>query len=360
MTDLEIRDLKKSFKNTRVLHGLSLDITSGGFVSLLGPSGCGKTTLLRCIAGLESPSAGQIIIGDDDVTTLPPEQRRLGMMFQSYALFPHMTVLENVRFGLRMLKDRTVDDQRQAAREALARVRMDAFESRMPSELSGGQQQRIALARAIAFSPRILLLDEPLSNLDARLREEMQIELVELHREMGLTTVFVTHDQHEAMAMSDTVVLMRDGEIEQTGTPSELYRTPRTEFSAEFLGSANLIPAYANSGVARLASSDIEVPLADPNASGSGFLVLRQEVLSFGSAKEHKADAVVPAAVRTSVFRGAHSVAHVDAVGHYIKVMRPGSADIPPGGQGFMSWNSRDATWISKGVEDTASLPKSS
>lgn len=360
MTDLELKDLKKSFKNTAVLHGINLGISSGGFVSLLGPSGCGKTTLLRCIAGLESPSSGQIVIGDDDVTKLPPERRRLGMMFQSYALFPHMTVLENVRFGLRMLQDRAVSVQREAAREALSRVRMNSFESRKPAELSGGQQQRVALARAIAFNPRILLLDEPLSNLDARLREEMQIELVDLHREMGLTTVFVTHDQHEAMAMSDTVVLMRDGEIEQQGSPSELYRTPRTEFAAEFLGSANLIPAHAENGIVRFANSDIEVPLAEQYATGAGFLVLRQEVLSFSSEKDHKVDAAVPATVRTSVFRGAHSVAHVDAVGRSIKIIRPGNAPIPRDGRGFVSWSSRDATWISKDVESTTSLPKSS
>lgn len=347
MSNLEIRDLRKSFKDTHVLRGIDVDIHSGAFVSLLGPSGCGKTTLLRCIAGLESPSDGKIFIGGEDVTNLSPEKRRLGVMFQSYALFPHMTVLENVRFGLRMLQDRGAAEQRASAKAALETVRMEAFASRMPSELSGGQQQRVALARSIAFNPRVLLLDEPLSNLDARLREDMQIELVELHREMGLTTVFVTHDQHEAMAMSDTVILMRDGEIEQEGSPTDLYRTPQTQFSAEFIGSANLIPAHAKNGRVTFVGSDITVPLPNPQAEGAGFLVLRQEVLSFGLEKGESADASMPGTLQTSIFQGAHSVAHVESAGHPLKIIRSGSAAIPAGGEGVLSWNSKESTWIS-------------
>ena len=217
---------------------MSLTINEGEFVSLLGPSGCGKTTILRMVAGLVEPDRGRILIGDDDVTALPPNKRGLGLVFQSYALFPHLTVFENVAFGLRRRKVAGAELDRRV-KEALARVRLDAFGARYPRQLSGGQQQRVAIARALAPQPRVLLFDEPLSNLDAQLRDEMQIELKRLQRGLGITTLFVTHDQGEALSMSDRVGVMANGVMQQFATPEDIYHRPATGFVAGFIGKPN-------------------------------------------------------------------------------------------------------------------------
>ncbi|MFN3440113.1 MAG: ABC transporter ATP-binding protein [Acidovorax sp.] len=226
------------------VKGISFEVPRGSLTTILGPSGCGKTTTLRMIAGLESPTAGEIFIGGKDVTTLGPAQRNVSMMFQSYALFPHMNVVENVMYGLRM-SGQPKDVARAKAVEALRGVGLVGFDDRLPSELSGGQQQRVALARALVLEPEVLLFDEPLSNLDARLRREMREEIRALQQRLSLTVAYVTHDQAEAMAVSDQIIVMNQGLIAQKGTPRELYETPRSEFVAGFMGEAMLFPAVA-------------------------------------------------------------------------------------------------------------------
>lgn len=343
MTTLTINALTKDFKGTQVLKGIDLTVQSGEFVSLLGPSGCGKTTLLRCIAGLESPRSGTIEIAGQDVTSLPPEKRHLGMMFQSYALFPHMSVVENVRFGLRMTGGRPKSEQRELAMRALEKVRMEHLADRTPAQLSGGQQQRVALARAIAFGPRVLLLDEPLSNLDARLREDMQIELKELHQKLDLTTVFVTHDQEEAMSLSDRIVLMNAGVIEQEGAPTELYGAPRSSFAADFIGAANLLPA-TRSGVLAVLAQDVTVPVAGEGPDGPGQVMFRQEDLRLAAAVSEATP--VPVDVVTHVFRGPDVVYVVEFDGHRMRVVAPRHEAIVPPGPAALGWRDGAALWI--------------
>ncbi|HVM86097.1 MAG TPA: ABC transporter ATP-binding protein [Candidatus Binatia bacterium] len=243
---IELTGVSKSFTTKDVgtvaaLKGVSLRIDGNEFFTLLGPSGCGKTTLLRLIGGFEMPSTGAIRIDDLDVAALPPQKRPVNTVFQSYALFPHMTVAGNVAFGLEMCGWKKADiDAR--VKEALALVRLDGFATRKPTQLSGGQQQRVALARALAPKPKVLLLDEPLSALDLKLRKEMQGELKRLQRETGITFVLVTHDQEEALAMSDRIAVMRDGLVLQVGTPKAIYDNPNSRFVADFIGEANLVP----------------------------------------------------------------------------------------------------------------------
>ena len=230
-----------------VVQDVSFEVRRGTLATILGPSGCGKTTLLRMIAGLESPTAGRIFIGGEDVTALGPAERNVSMMFQSYALFPHMTVLENVGYGLRM-SGVARDAVQSRAIEALRNVGLVGFDARLPSELSGGQQQRVALARALVLEPAVLLFDEPLSNLDARLRREMREEIRSLQQRLQLTVAYVTHDQSEALAVSDQIIVMDQGRIAQRGTPQDLYEHPQSEFVAGFMGEAMLFAATALTG----------------------------------------------------------------------------------------------------------------
>ncbi|GAA1610526.1 ABC transporter ATP-binding protein [Leucobacter chromiireducens] len=235
--DLELVGIQKRFPGFTAIEHLDLTIPAGSFFALLGPSGCGKTTTLRLVAGLEEPSAGKILIGGTDVSALKPHKRPVNTVFQSYALFPHMTILENVAFGLRRRK---MGDPVGKAHEALRLVELDHVADRKPAQLSGGQQQRVALARAVVNRPALLLLDEPLGALDLKLRRQMQQELKQIQQEVGLTFLHVTHDQEEAMTMADTVAVMNKGRIEQMGAPEELYELPRTVFVANFLGQSNL------------------------------------------------------------------------------------------------------------------------
>jgi ABC-type Fe3+/spermidine/putrescine transport system ATPase subunit len=237
---LSVRRLRKSFGSVVAVDDISLDVASGEFVSLLGPSGCGKSTLLRTVAGLVEPDGGQVILAGEDITRVAVHRRNLGLVFQSYALFPHMTVFENVAFGLRR---RGVGPAELGPRveRMLELVRLGPLGARHPRELSGGQQQRVALARALVLEPRVLLLDEPLSNLDALLRDEMRVELKRLQERLGTTMIFVTHDQAEALILSDRVVVMEAGRVEQIGRPEEVYRRPATAFVARFLGRANFL-----------------------------------------------------------------------------------------------------------------------
>jgi spermidine/putrescine transport system ATP-binding protein len=239
---IELVSLSKSYGDFLVLKGIDLVIESGEFFSLLGPSGCGKTTTLRLIGGFEENQSGRILIDGTDIAGVPPEKRPVNTVFQSYALFPHLTVSDNVAFGLRF-QNCTKEERRRRVGEALELVRLSEFFSRKPHQLSGGQQQRVALARALVLRPRVLLLDEPLGALDAKLRRALQFELKELHREVGITFVYVTHDQEEALTMSDRLAVMREGEIEQVGAPRDVYDTPASTYVADFLGLANLLSA---------------------------------------------------------------------------------------------------------------------
>ncbi|WP_207264444.1 ABC transporter ATP-binding protein [Desulfovibrio sp. Huiquan2017] len=237
--DIELAGVTKAYAGTPAVADLTVRLASGELCCLLGPSGCGKSTALRLIAGLERPDGGTVRINGRDMRGLPPQKRNIGFVFQSYALFPHMDVFDNVAYGLRSRGGMDGTAVRGAALDALSMVRLDGHAGRRVHELSGGEQQRVALARALVTGPGALLLDEPFSNLDARLREAMRFELAELRRRLGITTVFVTHDKEEAFALADRIVLMRDGRLEQEGAPEELYRHPASAFAARFLGSAN-------------------------------------------------------------------------------------------------------------------------
>ena len=241
---VELLGVVKQFGAHRALDGIDLAIKPGEFVALLGPSGCGKTTALRALSGLELIDGGRILIDGEDVAGIPTNKRDIGMVFQSYSLFPHLTSLENVEFGLRMRKVATAE-RRERAAEALEMVGLGSFAGRYAHQLSGGQQQRVALARALVTRPRVLLLDEPLSALDAKVRVQLRDEIRRIQTELGITTVFVTHDQEEALAVADRVAVMKDGRIEQIGTPEELYATPSSPFVADFVGLSNRVLAEA-------------------------------------------------------------------------------------------------------------------
>ena len=306
MEQLVVERVTKRFGTQTVLRDFDLRVGAGEFVALLGPSGCGKSTLLRIIAGLDRPANGRVFVAGREVTGLPPEKRNVALMFQSYALLPHMTVFENVRFPLRMQNRLDRAGQAARVREALELVQLGALGDRYPRQLSGGQQQRAALARSIVAEPDVLLLDEPLSNLDARLREGMQVELKRLHDQLGLTTVFVTHDQTEALALAGNVVLMNEGAIEQRGTPEEIYHRPRTAFAADFIGGANVLAIdvfRGESGWQGRLPDGTAVPLAhgDGMADGKRRFVLRKEAISLDP---HDAMVAIAGIVETRNFLG--------------------------------------------------------
>ncbi|MEY2850044.1 MAG: hypothetical protein RI885_2711 [Actinomycetota bacterium] len=281
--DLELRGIRKQFPGFTAIDDLDLVIPAGSFFALLGPSGCGKTTTLRLVAGLEEATAGSILIGGKDVTHTKPFERPVNTVFQSYALFPHMTILENVAFGLRRRKIR---DATEKAHEALRLVELDHLATRKPSQLSGGQQQRVALARAVVNRPALLLLDEPLGALDLKLRRQMQLELKTIQEEVGLTFLHVTHDQEEAMTMADTVAVMNQGRIEQLGAPAILYESPRTAFVANFLGQSNLLSGQVVGTTSDSIAVDVEgtrltVPISRAHRhSGTVTIGVRPEKLA--------------------------------------------------------------------------------
>jgi iron(III) transport system ATP-binding protein len=336
VASVELRGLTKRYASLAVVNNVSLRIDHGLLVCLLGPSGCGKTTTLRLIAGFVEPSAGEIFVGDRLVSspsrTLPPEQRNMSMIFQSYALWPHMTVAENVAYGLRLRKmDRDVIAGK--LRTILDTTRLAAFADRYPGELSGGQQQRVALARALIVEPETLLLDEPLSNLDANLREEMRFEVRRLHDEYRYTTVYVTHDQVEAMTTADVIAVMNAGQIEQAGPPDDIYYRPRSEFVARFIGSSNIVRGktldkerIAFAGAALRCNGGI---LA---AGGETAVSIRQHDIRLSAAPLADRDNVLPATVVRQVFLGGSRDYMVEvADGTQLRVITPAEQNISPG-----------------------------
>ena len=284
-----LRGIRKKFGSAVAVEELDLDVRPGEFLTLLGPSGCGKTTTLNMVAGFLRPDGGQILLDGKDVNQLPPDQRDTAMVFQQYALFPHLTVGQNVGYGLRMRK-RPKEEIGTRVAEALERVGLAGHEGRMPSQLSGGQQQRVALARAIVVQPKVLLFDEPLSNLDLKLREQLRLEIKHLQRELGTTSIFVTHDQTEALVMSDRIAVMRAGRVDQLGTPESIYREPANAFVAGFIGQSNLIPGVCTEAGAvectvRLSTADtVRARQSGTVAAGDAVRVLlRPEALRLGS-----------------------------------------------------------------------------
>ena len=286
MTFLALSNVHKRFGDLVAVEDFNLEAARGEFVSFLGPSGCGKTTTLRMIAGFEQPSGGSIVLDGTDITYRPPNRRNVGMVFQSYALFPNMTVADNIGFGLKV-RGRPKDQIRRRVEELLALIHLSDRGGRYPWQLSGGQQQRIALARALAIEPQVLLLDEPLSALDAKIRVALRHEIRAIQRQLGITTVYVTHDQEEALSLSDRVVVMSEGRIEQIGTPSEIYNFPATPFVASFVGTLNLVEARvidASNGRLTVAGQEIRAarPVSVGGADGRVLVALRPESLSLG------------------------------------------------------------------------------
>ncbi|TAM57562.1 ABC transporter ATP-binding protein [bacterium] len=284
MAKVQLHKLMKRYGDFVAVDDFSLDVADGEFVALLGPSGCGKTTTLRMIAGFVEATAGEIRIGERDVTGCPPHRRNTGMVFQGYALFPHMTVFENVAFGLRMRRLGAAEIRERVAR-ALKLVRLDGHAERMPRQLSGGQQQRVALARALVVQPDAFLLDEPLSNLDAKLRQEVRLEIRQLQRTLGLTTIFVTHDQEEALTMADRLVVMDRGAIQQVGSPAELYDWPVNRFVADFIGHSNFFDGSV-CGPGQFKTDTGAIVKFDPEAGtpqGGVALAVRPERITFGN-----------------------------------------------------------------------------
>src|SRR5579883_2752035 len=280
MARLRLTGITKRYGDFKAADDLTLDVADGEFVVLLGPSGCGKTTTLRIVAGFIEPTSGSVHLGERDITTLPPWRRNAGLVFQSYALFPHMTVAENVAFGLEMRKVPKAEMAPRIA-EALRLVRLDHLGDRLPRQLSGGQQQRVALARALVFHPDVLLLDEPLSNLDAKLRQDVRVEIRELQRKLGLTTVMVTHDQEEALTMADRLVVMSEGRIRQIGTQQELYNHPQNRFVANFIGRTNFFEGAVTAPGRFRSAGGLDIAFA-AGAAERRLLAVRPEKIRLG------------------------------------------------------------------------------
>ena len=286
---LELQNLNKSFGVSDVLNGVSLSVSKGEFVTLLGSSGCGKTTILNIIAGLLIPDAGAVRLDGRDITALPPEKRDVNTVFQNYALFPHMNVEKNIGYGLK-LRGMKAPERTRRVKEMLRLVRLEGYEKRKPSQLSGGQRQRVAIARAVVLNPRLLLLDEPLGALDLKLRRQMQFELKEIQKELGIAFIYVTHDQEEALNMSDRIAVMHHGVFEQVGTPEDIYERPRTRYVAEFIGQTNLIECTVSSADAdglTLAFDGVKVPARPTEGIQAGdavTLCLRTERLRYCTA----------------------------------------------------------------------------
>ncbi len=308
MADVELKQLHRRFGEVVALAGIDLDITTGEFVSLLGPSGCGKTTALRLVAGFDRPTSGRVVIDGKDVTDVPPNSRDIGMVFQAYSLFPNMTAVRNVEFGLRVRKQHRADRNRRAL-ELLDLVGLAQAADRYPHQLSGGMQQRVALARALAIEPRLLLLDEPLSALDAKVRVQLREEIRRIQLELGITTIYVTHDQEEALSISDRVAVMSGGRIEQIGPPAEMYGSPATPFVAEFIGTMNrLVATVADDGSIDYGGLRLRVEAARGLPRGERVLCLvRPETVEVVRANGTPADGALTGEVVSNTFLGSTS-----------------------------------------------------
>lgn len=353
MAFLDLTNLEKTFGANRVVKDFSLGIEKGEFVSLLGPSGCGKTTVLRMVAGFETPTSGSISIDGQDVTSQRTNQRAIGMMFQAYALFPNMTVADNVAFGLKV-KGVPRAERESRVTEMLKLIGLADLASRFPFQLSGGQQQRVALARALAPSPRVLLLDEPLSALDAKVRVSLRNEIREIQRELGITTIFVTHDQEEAMSISDRIVVMNGGIAEQAGAPFEIYNNPRTRFVAGFVGTLNMFAATVEApeaGLLTLAGQSLtltKTPIA-ARKGDTATLALRPEAIHLGRAEGR--ECVLPATIEEVNFLGSVIRVRARVAGTMVALDTFNRPDQPPPPVG-------SSTEISFAASDVILLPE--
>lgn len=343
MASITLQGLTKHFGQVVAVDRLTLEIQEGELVTLLGPSGCGKTTTLRMIAGFETPDAGEIFFGNRCITGLPPEHRNVGIVFQNYALFPHMNVAENVAFGLEMRKEAPASARRRVC-EILEKVQLRGMERRFPHQLSGGQQQRVALARALIINPAVLLLDEPLANLDAKLREEMRFYIRHLQQEFGITTVYVTHDQGEAMVLADRIVVLKDGALQQAGGPEAIYRRPANAWVAEFIGLTNFLPGgvVERQGGRLVVRTDTGTFACSGDTQADHVLIcVRPEGLHIGGEFSNRLRAVV----RERVFLG-HLLDYRMEVGDgmLFRVQADPSRSYPPGATVELSFSPED-TW---------------
>lgn len=342
-TILELKNIRKSFDDTEVLKGISISIKRGEFITLLGPSGCGKTTTLRIIAGLEYPDSGRVFLSGKDVTETYPEKRDVNTVFQNYALFPYMNVSANIGYGLK-IRGVSKEEIRKEVKAVLETVQLQGYEKRMPSELSGGQKQRVAIARAIINRPGVLLLDEPLGALDLQLRRQMQLELKLLQKQLGITFIYITHDQEEALTMSDRIAVMKDGRFEQIGTPEEIYDRPRTSYVAEFVGEANILHGTVKEVKENFVTVDCAGGLMDILSLGYDFnpgdnvtFALRSESVEFTSECEKNS---IPASICEKRFAGGmlridmalKNKAHIVASRHGINL------NMEPGSQVYIHW----------------------
>jgi spermidine/putrescine ABC transporter ATP-binding subunit len=348
MPKVRLEGVERRYGATIALESLDLDIRDGEFLTLLGPSGCGKTTTLRIIAGFVDPTAGRVLVDGRDVIHLPPSRRDVGMVFQNYALFPHLTVAENIAFGMKQ-RGAGMDARRRRVAELLDLVRMPAYGERYPTELSGGQRQRVAIARAVAHPPKMLLMDEPLGALDLKLRESMQQELRSIQRTLKITTLYVTHDQTEAMTMSDRIVVMQAGRVEQVGEPEQIYTRPASRFVASFVGKINFISVETAGASGMIAGRAIKLPErpadAQPREMTLGLRPEHIRLLSTGDAAMN----ALPGIVRDRIFAGSHVILSVEiADGTMVSAELPPGDGLPvKGSRVQVAWKPEDAMLLS-------------
>ena len=334
MSSVELKSIVKKYGEVTAVASIDLSVESGEFVTLLGPSGCGKTTTLRMVAGFIRPTSGTLSIGDVDMTGVPPHQRTVGLVFQNYALFPHMTVRKNVEFGLKMQKVLT-SERGPRVQEALELVQLEALGERMPGELSGGQQQRVALARALVIRPDVLLLDEPFGALDKQLRDHMRVELRELQQKLKISTLFVTHDQDEALSMSDRIVVMSEGEVSQVGKPTEIYEKPQTRFVADFIGRSNILLGNLENKGKTINAEGLTLPNKENVTSGSEgvSVMIRPECVEItkSESKATSPSADVKGKITASIYLGSivqYSVQIIDGPNLVVTQNNTGSEDL--------------------------------
>ncbi|WCG83700.1 ABC transporter ATP-binding protein [Pectobacterium sp. A5351] len=348
MAVIQLRNISKRFEHTQALASLSLDIADGEFLVLVGPSGCGKSTLLRMLAGLEDVSDGQILLGDDDITTWSPKQRNFSMIFQNYALFPHLTVEQNITFGMRMRGEPKADYPQRVQRVA-SLLQLEPLLKRKPGKLSGGQRQRVAMARAIVRDPHLFLMDEPLSNLDARLRSDVRDGIMDLHRQLKTTTVYVTHDQIEAMTMADRIAVLDRGVLQQVGTPEQLYSHPANVFVAGFIGTPamNMVMLPCADGQAFLQALSVALPVSEETRSLTSVLLgIRPEHITEHAASD--GDLSLSGTVKQRELFGAEYLIHVDTPLGNIRYRRPNRDGVPDVGAPIvLHFSPQDCHWFS-------------